>query len=146
MLTGGGSYVDTVPEHEAFAEAVARELAPLLSDHGFRLVSDSDYLVRFESETLGAEADFDPRGEVVVGVFRLGREAPWERWTYSGMVGRASVSRLLEIACERLTAEEAILRGEPSFFDRLAAEKRELAEEWTAYYSGKGPQPTGKLP
>ena len=85
MLTGGGSYVDTVPEHEAFAEAVARELAPLLSDHGFRLVSDSDYLVRFESETLGAEADFDPRGEVVVGVFawaeRLrgsgGRTAGW---------------------------------------------------------------------
>jgi hypothetical protein len=135
-----------VPEHEAFAEVVARELAPLLSEHGLRLVSEDEFLVRFESATLGAEADFDPRGEVVVGVFRLGREAAWERWTYSGMVGRASVPRLLEIACERLTAEDAVLRGDEEFFDRLSTEKREAAAKWTAYYSGKGPQPTGKLP
>ena len=133
-------------DHEAFLEAVGRELAPLLGEHGFRLVSESQHSVRFESETLGAEAHFDPRGEVDVGVFRLGREAPFERWTYSGMVGRASVPRLLEIACERLTAEEAILRGDDEFFNRLSAEKRERAEQWTAYYSGEGPQPTGKIP
>jgi hypothetical protein len=106
----------------------------------------SGYLVRFESGTLGAEAMFDPRGEVGVEVFRLGREAPWERWTYGGMVGRASVPRLLEIASERLQAEEPVLRGEPAFFDRLAAEKRRATEEWTAYYAGKGPEPRGKLP
>jgi hypothetical protein len=60
---------------------------------------------------------------------------------------RASVSRLLEIASAQLQAEKAVLRGEPAFFDQLAAEKRRLSEEWTAYYAGKGPRPpTGNLP
>lgn len=124
-------------ERELFPEAVRRQLAPLLNDHGFRLVSESDHLMRFESETMGAEAMFDPRGEVGLEVFRLGREAPWERWTYSGMVGRASVPRLLKIASEQLQAEGAVLRREPAFFDQLAAEKWRLTEEWTAYYAGK---------
>ncbi|MGH3024773.1 MAG: hypothetical protein ACRDNI_14040 [Gaiellaceae bacterium] len=131
----------------AFAETVRRELAFLIDHHGFRIVSESEYLVRLDSETLGAEAMFDPRGEVGLEVFRLGHEGPRERWSYTGMVGRASVPRLLQIAAEHLQAEEAVLRGDPAFFDALTRENQRLSEEWTAYYARKGPRPqTGKLP
>jgi hypothetical protein len=62
------------------------------------------------------------------------------------MVGTASVSRLLEIAVERMNADPAILSGDHAFYGELAAENRRLSEAWTAYYAGEGPQPTGKLP
>ena len=87
------------------------------------------------------------RGEVEVTVFRLGRAEPWERWGYEGMVGRASLPRVLEIAGEKLLADDAVLRGDADYFDRLAQENRRLDEAWTAYYSGTGPRPaTGRLP
>ena len=103
--------------------------------------------VRLESPTLGVEATFDPRGEVELAVFRLGHEEPGARWTYTGMVGRASVERLLEIAAGQLRDEPALLRGDPDFFERLRAKNRREAAAWTAYYSGTGSRPqTGELP
>lgn len=80
-------------------------------------------------------------------VFRLGREAPWEKWTCTGLVGGASLERLLEIAAQRLRDEPAVLSGDAEFFDRLSADQRRAGEQWTAYCAGTGPRPqTGKLP
>jgi hypothetical protein len=130
---------------ETFQADASRELA-FLVERGFRTVESSPHLVRWESETLGAEAILD-RGQVDVAVFRLGHEQPWERWTCTGAIGRASVSRLLQIAAERLLQEEAVLRGDRAFFEHLAARQKRESEEWTAYYEGSGPRPqTGKLP
>jgi hypothetical protein len=63
------------------------------------------------------------------------------------MTGRASMPRLLELAAERMREEEAILGGDPAFFERLAEKQRRRSDEWTAYHAGRGPRPrTGKLP
>ena len=111
------------------------------------MVDECDHVVRLQSPTLGAQATVDPRGEVAIEVYRLGHEDPFDRWTWSGMVGRASLTRVLEIAMERLQADEAVLRGDSTYFDQLAMENKRISEEWTAYYAGKGPRPqTGKLP
>jgi len=72
---------------EAFPEAVRRQFGPFLNDHGFQIVDESTYVVRFESDTLVAIAMLDPRGEVGLEVFRLGREAPQE----GGRTGGRSV-------------------------------------------------------
>jgi hypothetical protein len=131
---------------EAFPQAVRRHLAFLIQDHGFKVVEEDQHHVRFESPTLAAEAWHDPRGEVEVRVSRLESDDPHQVWTCTGMVGRASVSRLLEIAGEQMIANPDVLRGDQVFYEQLGAEKRRLSEAWTAFYAGKGPQPTGKLP
>ena len=70
-----------------------------------------------------------------------------ERWSCTGMVGRASVPRVLEIAKEQLCGEDAVLRGDPAFFRNLGVENRRASKQWTEYYAGRGPRPqTGKLP
>jgi hypothetical protein len=128
-------------------EAVRREFAFLISDHGFRVTEAQDALVRLESQTLGVKVVLDRGPQVEVLIFRLGHESPTEAWRYSGMVGRASMPRLLVIARERLLSEESVLTGDPSFYEHLAREQRRESAEWTAYYSGKGPHPRkGKLP
>lgn len=66
---------------------------------------------------------------------------------YTGMVGKASVSRLLEIALAEMRADPAILCGDPEFYDALAQEKRASAHAWTEFYAGHGPRPvTRHLP
>lgn len=131
---------------ETFPEIARRQLAFLIRDHGFGVVTEDQHHIRLESGSLAAEAWYDPRGEVDVRVFRLGNENPYEVWTYTGMVGTASVSRLLEIAGGQMSANPAVLRGDQSFYEQLGAESRRLSEAWTAYYAGKGPQPSAKLP
>lgn len=83
---------------------------------------------------------YDPRGQVDVAVSPHGRE-PWQGWSYTGMVGTASVSRLLEIALMRMQAEPAILRGDTAFYEALAKRTTANAEAWTAFYAGRGPRP-----
>ncbi len=134
-----------MPE-EWFANAVRDKLAFLLTEHGFRIVYEDEHCVRLEAVTLCAEAVWDPRGEVDVKVFRRGyRESGI--WTYVGAVGKASVPRLLEIAGERIRAEERVLIGDATFYEHLAADQKKKSEEWTAVYSRKGPRPhPPKLP
>lgn len=62
----------------------------------------------------------------------------WAGWSYSGMVGRASVSRLLELALAEMQAEPAVLRGDINFYGELAERQSACSQEWTAYYSGRG--------
>jgi hypothetical protein len=131
---------------ESFANAVRDKLAFLLTEHGFRIVDEDEHSVRLEAVNLCAEAAWDPRGEVDVNVFRRGhRESGM--WSYVGMVGKATVPRLLEIAGERMRADDQVLLGNATFYEHLAADQKKAAEEWTAYYSRKGPRPrTNQLP
>lgn len=131
---------------ETFPEIARRGFATLTGDHGFKLVAQDHHHVRLESQSLAVEAWYDPRGEVEVRVSRLASADPYEVWTYTGMVGRASVARLLEIALEQMSANPEVLSSDQAYYEAIGFEKRQLAEAWTAYYEGKGPQPTGKLP
>jgi hypothetical protein len=131
----------------ALPDAVRRKLGFLFSDYDCRIVRERSGVVELESPVLAVQVALDPRGEVDVWVSRAGNEAVHARWTYCGMVGKASVERLLEIAGERMKLDEAILQGNPDFYERLAVENRQRAKEWTAYYSRKGPRPrSGPLP
>jgi len=130
-----------------FPEIVLEKFAFLVRDYGFRAVGEEAGLVRMESPTLGVLTVFDPRGELDVWVFRLGSESPLDSWTYTGMTGRASLPRLLEIAAEQMRDDPRLLQGDPTFFSRLGADNRRRSHELTAWASGKGPRPdTRKLP
>ena len=123
-------------EAETFPETARRQLAFLIHDHGFNVVSEDQHHLRLESRSLAAEAWNDPRGEVEVRVSRLGNEDPHEVWAYTGMVGTASVARLLEIAREQLSANPAALRGDTDFYQQRGAENRRVSEAWTASTPG----------
>jgi hypothetical protein len=106
--------------------------------------SDND-TVTFDSEALRLLVAHDPRGEIDVRVVR--RRNPSEgTWSYSGMVGRASEARLLELAAMALADEPMVLAADDAYFEGLAEKQVEQSAEWTAYYSCKGPRPgTGGL-
>lgn len=129
-----------------FEDAVTSKLAFLLSEYGFRVTEASEHIVLLETPALCVQAAWDPRGEVAVNVFQRGqRDAGM--WSFNGMVGRASVERLLELAGDAMRAEPAILEADPGFYERLATEQKKKSAEWTAYHSGTGPRPrSGKLP
>jgi hypothetical protein len=131
---------------DTFPELARREFSVLTQDNGFQVVAEDRHHVRFESQAVGVEVWHDSRGEVEVRVSPLDATDRNATWTCTGMVGTASVARLLEIAVEQMSADPAILSGDREFYERLAAENRCLSEAWTAYYAGNGPQPTGKLP
>ncbi len=132
---------------DAFPRVARDTFSPLIDECGFHLVAEDEHHIRLESNVMAIEAWYDTRGELDVDVFRLDSTDRHARWTYVGMVGNASTARLLEIAVEKMTADPAILTGDPAFYDRLAAESHRLSDAWTAYYSRKGPRPTtGRLP
>jgi hypothetical protein len=130
-----------------FLHAVRRHFAFLVDEHAFRVGDESRHAVRLESPTLVVDAVLDPLGELEVRLRRRGDDDAHGVWTYAGMVGSASLDRVLEIAGQELRAQDALLRGDPAAFEHLAAEQRQRAEAWTAFYAGTGPRPrTGKLP
>ena len=131
----------------ALPDAVRRKLGFLITDYACRIVCEDFGIVEMESPVLAVQAALDPRGEVDVWVSRAGNEDVHARWTYCGLIGKASVARLLEIAGENMRLDEAIAQGDADFYERLAVENRRLSKEWTAYYSRKGPRPrSGPLP
>jgi hypothetical protein len=77
--------------------------------------------------------------------FRTGSERLYG-WSYTGIVGRASVGRLLEIALARMREEPAILRGDADFYEELAITKKAKAHALAEYYAGRGPRPGRHLP
>ena len=63
---------------ETLEDAVRREFAFLITDHGFRLTRAQGHFVRLESPILGVQVVLDRGRQVEVLVFRLGHESPTE--------------------------------------------------------------------
>lgn len=103
---------------------------------------DTDRMV-LESPAVQVVAVHDPRGEVSVSVRPRSREWP-NVWSYAGMVGTASVGRLLELALAEMRAEAAILDGNPEFYERLGRQNEASSQAWTEYSAGRGPRPGDK--
>jgi hypothetical protein len=125
--------------------ALVREKWSSLLDEGFEIVEEDRHLLLLRSSIVTARVVHDPRGEVDIDVFPTGGDRLYG-WSYTGMVGRASVGRLLEIALAQMREEPAILRGDADFYEALAVEKRARAHDLTEYYAGRGPRPRRHLP
>ena len=117
------------------------------SSHGFRLVEATDHVVRFESPVVSVRASYYPSEmQVDVQAARLDQRDRYAELVLSGMVGRASPARLLELAAEQLRANVPALTGDPEYYACRGAERRAEAEALTAYAERKRPHPRGKLP
>jgi hypothetical protein len=110
-------------------EEVCARFVFLLDEYGFRVVEDSQVFVRLESAALRAVVTFS-RGEVDVSVSRLDSDLDGS-WTWEGMVGTASLSRVLELAARELLDAPEVLRGDPDAFERLAVAERKASHEYT---------------
>ncbi|UQX89634.1 hypothetical protein M6D93_06420 [Jatrophihabitans telluris] len=125
--------------------AIVREKWTSLLADGFDIVEEDPHLLLLKSSIVTVRVVLDPRGEVDIDVFRTGGERLYG-WAYTGIVGRASVGRLLEIALAQMRQEPAILRGDAEFYEALANEKRARAHAMTEYHAGRGPRPGRRLP
>lgn len=125
--------------------ALVRDKWSSLLAEGFDIVEEDPHLLLLKSSIVSISAVLDPRGEVDIDVFRTGSERLYG-WSYTGIVGRASVGRLLEIALTRMREEPAILRGDAEFYEALATKNKARAEALTEYYAGRGPRPGRSLP
>lgn len=126
---------------DSLGALVRKEWSPLLLQ-GFTITDEERGRVVLESAAVQVVATHDPRGEVDVTVASLSGEWP-NCWSYSRMVGTASVGRLLEIALEEMRAEPAVLNGDSQYFERLGADNGALAHVWAEYHAGRGPRPGG---
>jgi hypothetical protein len=125
--------------------ALVREKWSSLLDEGFEIADEEQRALLLTSSVVTARIVLSPRGVMDVEVFPQGGDRLYG-WTYTGMVGRASVGRLLEIALGQMREEPAILRGDADFYEALAVEKKARAGELNAYDGGRGPAPRGHLP
>lgn len=129
---------------EGLGALVREKWASLLAD-GFEIVEEDLHLVLLRSSIVSVRAVLDPRGEIDIDVFRTGSDRRYG-WSYTGIVGRASVGRLLEIALGQMKEEPAILRGDAEFYEALATKNKARAHALTEYYAGRGPRPGRHLP
>lgn len=104
---------------------VREEWATLLAE-GFSISNEEAHRVELTSPTLALVVTHDPRGEVEVRSSRPGTSEHYG-WSYTGMVGRADVGRLLQIALGELRANPAILAGDAAFYAEVAREKKATA-------------------
>ena len=112
--------------------------AALLAE-GFAISNEDAHRVELKSADVALVVTHDPR-EVEVRAFRPGTDQHYE-WSYAGMVGRADVGRLLEIALTEMRAEPAVLAGDAEFYTAMARDKESTAHAWTEYYARRGPRP-----
>jgi hypothetical protein len=119
--------------------------APLLDDADFTVATEDDSFVVLTSTEVRIVATHSPNGEVSVEVHRHDQER-WQGWSYEGMVGAASVGRLLELALEEMRADPAVLQGDRALFVALQERAVADAEAWTANYAGKGSRPGRRAP
>ena len=126
-------------------DLVRDKWASLISDDAFTMVEAGADRVVLTSHETRIVAVHDPRGEVDVAVYRHDQE-PWQGWRYAGMVGTASVARLLELALEDMKSDPRILRGDAAFYKGLGDRATTDAEAWTAYYARRGPRPKRDQP
>lgn len=127
-------------------DLVSLEWAPFMAEHDLLLVGSDEWSVTLRSKVLQIEVVRD-RGQLSVSAFPLSGGSGADGWHYEGMTGKASEARLLQIAANRLVEDPKVLLADPQLFSEIAAERRRLAREWTAFYERKGPQPRpGPLP
>lgn len=131
-----------------FADDVLREFAFLVEEHGFRLLNATEQEVRFESPSVTVTASYWPNEYQVDVIAALvdGRDM-YDRLVLSGMVGRASPARLLEIAAEKLRGNTAVLTGDRAYYEQLGDKERRESQAWTDFWAKEGPDPRPrKLP
>src|SRR5262245_27630058 len=110
--------------------SLVREKWAALLAEGFDISQEDAHRVELESSNLNLVVVHDPRGEVEVRAFRPGTEQRCG-WSYTGMVGRADVGRLLEIALAEMRAEPAILAADAEFYAAVATATEATAQAWT---------------
>jgi hypothetical protein len=118
---------------------VREKWAALLAER-FDITQEDPHRVELESPNLDLLVVHDPRGEVEVRAFRPGTDQH-NGWSYTGMVGRADVGRLLDIALGEMRADPAILAGDVAYYEAMARDKAATAQAWTEYYARRGPRP-----
>ena len=119
-----------------FPDSVRTKFATLLEDYGFSVSEENHHRVTLLSDSLQCDVTFDPRGELDVSL-SLQHTKPWTGWQYVGIVGRASVERLLEIALASMQDDPRLLSGDPFLFAAIANERRAEAVRQTAKAEGK---------
>jgi hypothetical protein len=129
---------------EILGELAREKWASLLSD-GFAIAEEEPHLLVLKSSNVTVRAVLDPRGELDIDVFRTGTDCH-HGWACTGIVGRASVGRLLEIALAQMLSEPTILTGDADFYNALDDEKQLQAHEMNEYLAGRGPRPGRHLP
>jgi hypothetical protein len=118
----------------------------LIANDGFEVIREDAFSVTIQCDNVGIVVARD-RGELAVSAFLLAGGDPKHGWHYEGMVGKATESRLLQLALERLTEDPRVLAGDAALYEEIAESSRRRAREWTDYYARKGPRPkTGRLP
>lgn len=140
----GGQWLD-VRMAEDLGALIREKWASVLAD-GFEIIEERTDVVELRSSEVCIRAVLDPRGEIDVDAYPLGGDR-YQGWAYTGVVGRATAGRLLEIALEQMHSEPAILRGDVTFYRALARQRAAEAHALTQFYAGRGPNPRrGLLP
>lgn len=120
-----------------FQEVAIGELQFLRDAYGFELVASDEHHVRLESDKLSTDVWFDPRGEVVLTVQRLGVKPGYGRVEYVGMLGTADMPSLIRALARKLRANNQALAADDVYFGDLEVDQRRASREWTEYYSRK---------
>lgn len=129
-----------------FPELVAERFAPLVEESGFAVTEASENKVVLVSSDLRCTCAFDPRGELDVYV-SLREKDDWEGWTYVGIVGRASLARLLDLALDDMKQDPRVLSADARYYSDLAEQRHSDNRAYTACAQGTGPRPRrGRLP
>jgi hypothetical protein len=115
-----------------------------MARHGLAVTQfdDSEIVAKvvLDSQHVRVEVIHDFRGEIDVSVYPHG-PGSYGRWRYGGMVGRASLLQLLEMAAGAMESDPAVLRGDAVFYEARAHEQRAESISWTEYYARSGPRP-----
>ena len=92
---------------ESFRVLVRSRWESLLSG-AFHVTQEEPGRLLLDSERVSVVVAASPRGEVDVTVVPLGSEWP-RQLSWSGMVGRADIARLLELAHDEMLAEPGMM-------------------------------------
>lgn len=127
--------------------ALVRDKWTSVLEDGFVIVDERSGVVEMRSADVCIRAVLDPRGVIDVDAYPVGGD-DHSGWAYTGMVGTASASRLLELALEQMRHEPSILRGDRTFYEALARQRAAEARALNELYAGRGqdPRPNRVLP
>jgi hypothetical protein len=129
---------------EELGALVCEKWTSVLED-GFEIVDQRAGVVELRSATVCIRVVLDPRGEVDVDAYPVGGD-PHLGWAYTGIVGRASAGRLLEVALEQMRREPEVLRGDLAFYEEIARQRAAEAHALNEFYAGPRPEPAPQPP